>query len=93
MRLLNRDLGDMRIDKDPTKERSNQQKHGFDFSFADLIFGDPLAVTVYDRHENSEDRWHTFSVVMGVLLLAVHTYPDPNDEQGPGYRNQEGDPA
>lgn len=70
----------MRISKDDAKEASNIRKHKFDFSFADLIFRDPLAVTVYDRFENGEDRWHTFSKVRGVLLLVVHTYPDPNDD-------------
>jgi uncharacterized DUF497 family protein len=71
----------MRIDKDAAKEGKNIQRHKFDFSFATLIFTDPLAVTVYDRYENGEDRWHTFSIVAGILLLAVHTYPDPNDDQ------------
>ena len=52
-----------------------------DFSFAEHIFWDPLAVTVYDRFENGEHRWHTFARVGGKLLLAVHTYPDPDDEQ------------
>jgi uncharacterized DUF497 family protein len=71
----------MRIEKDAAKELINVRKHKFDFSFADLVFNDPLAITVYDRHENGEDRWHTFSMVMDTLLLVVHTYPDPNDER------------
>ena len=76
-----RGLREIRIDKDITKEQKNIRKQKFDFSLAALIFSDPLAVTVYDRHENGEYRWHTFSMVKGILLLAVHTYPDPDDNE------------
>ena len=72
----------MRIDKDTQKEIGNVSKHqGLDFSLARRIFNDPLAVTVYDRFEGGEDRWHTFAWVGGKLLLVVHTYPDPDDEE------------
>jgi uncharacterized DUF497 family protein len=71
----------MRIEKSAAKEHSNVRKHGIDFSFAEHIFTDPLAVTVYDRFENSEHRWHTFSWVGGMLLIVVHTFPDPDDGQ------------
>lgn len=70
----------MRIDKPAAKEITNLHKHKLDFSFADLMFADPLAVEVYDRFENGEHRWHTFSWVGGKLLLVVYTYPDPEDE-------------
>lgn len=71
----------MHIESDSAKEIANKRKHGLDFSFARLVFNDPLAVTVYDRHENGEDRWHTFGQLAGYLLLVVHTYPDPDDDQ------------
>jgi uncharacterized DUF497 family protein len=71
----------MRIDKDEDKERKNVKKHGLDFSFAEFVFNDPLAVTVYDRHENGEHRWHTLAPVGGKLLLVVHIYPDPDDDE------------
>ena len=70
----------MRIESDPAKELGNKRKHGLDFSFAALVFADPLAVTVYDRHENGEARWHTFGTVERYLLLVVHTHPDPEDD-------------
>jgi len=69
----------VRIDRDVTKEEANRHKHKLDFSFADLMFADPLAVEVYDRFENGEDRWHTFSQIGDKLLLVVYTYPDPED--------------
>ena len=63
---------------DPEKERINKQKHGLDFSFADPVFSDPLAVTIYDRFENGEHRWHTIGAVGAghTVLLVVHTLPD-----------------
>ena len=62
------------------RERANKRKHGLDFSFAELVFRDPLSVTVYDRYEDREDRWRTFALVGGKLLLVVHTLPDPEDD-------------
>ena len=70
----------MRIDKDTAKEEANRRKHKLDFSFADLMLADPLAVEVYDRFENGEHRWHTFCWIAGKLLLVVYAYPDPDNE-------------
>ncbi len=70
----------MRIDRDDSKEKANLSKHGLDFSLAGFVFSDPLAVTVYDRFENGEHRWHTFAFIETKLILVVHTYPDPDDE-------------
>jgi uncharacterized DUF497 family protein len=71
----------MQIDFDPAKEARNRRKHGLDFSFARLIFADPLATTIYDRFQDGEHRWHTFSLLAGKLLLVVHTFPDPDHEE------------
>ncbi len=62
------------------KEKKNIRAHGLDFSFAEHVFHNPLAITVYDRWENGEDRWHTFAPVGSTVLLVVHTYPDSDDE-------------
>ena len=69
----------MRIDKDINKERTNLLKHGLDFSFAEHVFYNKLAVTVYDRYDG-EHRWHTLAHVGGRVLLVVHVYPDPDDD-------------
>ena len=45
------------------KERRNRSRHGLDFSFASAVFANPLAVTVFDRIENGEERWHTMAAV------------------------------
>ena len=69
----------MRIDKDINKEQANLLKHGLDFTFAEHVFNDTFAVTIYDRYDG-EDRWHTFAHVGGKVLLVVHTYPDRDDD-------------
>ena len=70
----------MRIEYHTAKETANLIKHKLDFSFSERVLSDPLAVTVHDRCENGEDRWHAFAWVGGKLLLVVYTYPDPDDD-------------
>lgn len=66
---------------DVAKETRNRSKHGLDFSFARLVFADPLHVILPDRVENGEERWHCIGAVAGGfrVLLVVHCYPDPDD--------------
>lgn len=73
----------MDIEWDPFKEKMNRRNHkGLDFSLAEAVFADPMAVTVFDRVENGEERWHTIGAVGPDLkvLLVVHTFPDPDNE-------------
>jgi len=70
----------MRIEWDESKEQKNVEKHKLDFSFAEFVLTDRLAVVIYDRNEDGEDRYHAIAWVNGKLLLVVHTYPDPDDE-------------
>ena len=69
----------MRFVWDSDKEARNKAKHGLDFSFAEVVFADPLHAIVFDRHEGSEERWHCVGAVAGGfrVLLVVHCYPDP----------------
>ncbi len=73
----------MKITFDPKKQRTNFDSHGYDFSFARLLFADPLAMNVYDRFEGGEHRWHRIGFVGGgfKLLLVVYTFPDPHDDE------------
>ena len=73
----------MEITWDAAKERGNIRKHGLDFSFATAVFADPLAITVFDRVENGEERWHTIGAVGGgfKVLLVVHTFPEHDNEE------------
>ena len=62
---------------DENKNRINQKHHGVSFDTAKLVFFDPCSVTLFDRVEDGEDRWHTLGSVNGVvLLLVVHTALD-----------------
>jgi uncharacterized protein len=74
----------MRFSWRQDKERRNIRKHGLDFSFAAAIFADPWAVTLFDRIEDGEERWHTIGAVSAgpifKVLPVVHAYPDPEDE-------------
>ena len=64
----------MRFTWDPTKERSNKRKHGVGFQEATTVFGDPLAVTVFDPdHSAGEERLLTVGQsTAGQLLVVCH---------------------
>ncbi len=49
-----------------------------DFSFAALVFADPMHCLVYDRHEDGEDRWNCVGAVAGGfrVLVVVRNYRD-----------------
>lgn len=67
---------------DENKNRSNRVKHNVSFETAQLVFFDPYHLTLYDRLENGEDRWHTIGMAVGVhLLLVVHTYSNEHGEE------------
>jgi len=72
----------MRYSWDHDKERRNLAKHGLDFSFAEHVFADPHLAIVFDRIEDGEERWHAVGRVgEHRILVVVHTYPDPSDEE------------
>ena len=67
---------------DENKNRANKKKHNVSFETALLVFFDEYHLTLYDRTEKGEDRWHTMGMVAGVmLLLVVHTSRDENGEE------------
>lgn len=67
---------------DPTKARSNREKHGVAFEEAATLFRDPRALTVYDPdHSESEDRWVTLGISgSGRLLVVCHTFKEEAGE-------------
>lgn len=72
----------MRFEWDETKNRANQRKHGISFEDAARVFFDPLHVSIQDRVEDGEQRWQTFGLVAGlVLVLVAHTTTE-DDEDG-----------
>ncbi|HEX6034660.1 MAG TPA: BrnT family toxin [Anaerolineales bacterium] len=65
----------MEFEWDPRKAKSNLRKHGVSFPEAGTIFGDELAITVFDPdHSDEEDRFITIGWSNRKRLLIVsHT--------------------
>jgi uncharacterized protein len=73
-------VADIRWVWDPQKAATNQAKHGLSFEAARLVFDDPYHISVADPFE-SEARWRTIGLVMGVVLFVVHTEPEQSDSE------------
>lgn len=75
-------MTDVRFEWDEAKNRSNQCKHdGVSFEEASQVFRDPLHFSVQDRIESGEQRWQTFGVVQGfVVLVVAHTITEEDAE-------------
>lgn len=60
---------------DHDKADANERKHGVDFSEAESVFDDPLALTGFDPdHSDFEDRFVTMGLsVLDRLLVVSHT--------------------
>ena len=72
----------MRFEWDENKNKTNRDKHGVSFETAQLVFNDPHALSVQDRHECGEERWQTLGLVGGVVMLLVaHTYTESGDAE------------
>jgi uncharacterized DUF497 family protein len=66
---------------DEEKSRSNLRKHRVSFETGQLVFDDPMHVTLQDREVDGEERWQTIGRVEGVLILLVaHTVEDEDGE-------------
>ena len=68
---------------DEEKNRINRRDHKVSFELAELVFTDPLAVTLPDPYPD-EARWRTIGVPStqsDVVLFVVHTWPE-EDEAG-----------
>jgi uncharacterized protein len=68
----------LRFEWDEEKNRENLRKHDVRFETAELVFADPLAVTVRaDSDEFEEERWVTIgSAGGGSLFFVVSTWRD-----------------
>ena len=65
----------MRFEWDVAKNHSNHAKHGISFELASRVFDDPLAVYVFDRIVDGEERWHAVGKIGSLpVLVVVHTY-------------------
>jgi uncharacterized protein len=66
----------MRWNWDSGKDRANRRKHGLGFATAQQVFDDPLALSVPDPYP-LEERWRTVGMIGTVVVLVVHTAPEP----------------
>jgi uncharacterized protein len=46
------------------KRRLKLRKHGLDFTLAQQVVSDPLAVTVFDRVQDGQERWYTTGAIL-----------------------------
>lgn len=63
---------------DERKNRINRRDHKVSFETAQLVFDDPLAITLPDPFPE-EERWRTVgspSAEFDVVLFVVHTWPE-----------------
>lgn len=68
---------------DPVKAQTNAIKHGVTFEQATAVFNDPMALTIFDEDNSSddEDRWITLGQTNGQhYLVVVHTYRDQKND-------------
>ncbi len=66
----------MAFEWDDTKRKSNIKKHGIDFINAPVIF-DGYTLTIEDnRYDYGEERFITFGILEGRVVIVVHTEND-----------------
>jgi hypothetical protein len=71
----------MRWTWDEEKARRNLAKHKVSFERARFVFSDPRSFSLREDCE-TEERWLTFGLVNGVVVLAVaHTVEEHDDEE------------
>lgn len=71
----------MRWQWDRSKNEGNRRIHGLSFETARLVFDDPLAATLEDPYPD-EQRWRTMGMVGTIVVVVVHTWPEPDTETG-----------
>jgi uncharacterized DUF497 family protein len=64
---------------DENKNAINKTKHGVSFETAQLVFDDPLHISIQDRYENGEERWQTLGLINNVVVLLVAHCIDEED--------------
>jgi uncharacterized DUF497 family protein len=63
------------FDWDPSKDRTNQSRHGVGFADAQVAFADPKRVIAEDvTHSVTERRYFCFGKVGGGILTVRFTY-------------------
>ena len=63
----------MDFEWDDTKRKSNIKKHGIDFINAPTIFDGYTLTIEDDRYDYGEERFITFGILEGRVVVVVHT--------------------
>ena len=73
----------MRFEWDTRKDETNRRKHRISFEMAQLVFGDPLALSVPDEGPSEgEERWITVGQAGRLtVVVVVHTYRNTEEEE------------
>jgi len=72
----------MIIEWDENKNRINQKKHSLSFEIAQMVFDDPLHISIQDRHTEGEERWKTLGNIDGfTIILVAHTIKDSENNE------------
>jgi uncharacterized DUF497 family protein len=58
------------------KNESNITKHGFDFTDAHRIFGQPMLIALDDREDYGEERWIGVGLLDNRIVVIVYSEPD-----------------
>lgn len=72
----------MNVVWDERKNHQNKKKHRVSFEVAQLVFNDPLHISIQDRYEGEEERWQTVGLIDNtVALLVAHTYHEQDGKE------------
>ncbi|SRR6266704_7177660 len=71
----------MNFEWDAEKNLHNLAKHGISFATACLVFEDPHALSYQDRRVDDEDRWQTFGMGGGIVLMVAYIFWEEEDEE------------
>jgi uncharacterized protein len=66
----------MDFEWDESKNRSNQKRHGLDFTEAKRLFNPSLFVDIDDREDYGEERYVGLGLLDGRVVVVIFTQPD-----------------
>jgi len=71
----------MRFEWDEAKNRRNLAKHKIGFETAKLVFEDSHALSFQDLIVDGEERWQTFGMIGGLVVMVAHTFWEEGGEE------------
>lgn len=66
----------MEFEWDEAKRQSNFEKHGLDFVEVPQVFEGMTTTVLDDRYDYAEERFVTFGLLAGRVVVIVHTETD-----------------